>query len=140
MSPSLITLMIWSSYDPFTLNEQEFPHENHVFIYDRCESNHTIEWLIILLSYYFVLSSALMCLASNFKNKAQAFQRHQGHQCFAFLSNYIAVLALIYWYFFRLKEQDTNTLLTTHGILYAGMVASLFCVKFFSLFRRCIHH
>ena len=33
---------------------------------------------------------------------------------------YIAILALIYWYFFRLKEPDTDTLLTTHGILYAG--------------------
>ena len=121
VSPSLIVLVIWSSYDPFTRHEQEFPHENYVFIYGRCQSNYTIEWLILLLSYYFILSTALMCLAlKTSRIRHKHFRDTKATNAFAFLSNYIVVLALIYWYFFRLKKQDTNTLLTTHGILYAG--------------------
>ena len=121
VSPSFLILVIWSSYDPHMLHEVKSPQDNYVFIYGRCLSNHTIKWLGTLLTYYFLLSIILVCLAlKTSKIRYKHFRDTKATNAFVYLSCFLITLTLIYWYFFRLQELKDTTLLITSGVLYTG--------------------
>ena len=121
VSPNLFILVLWSSYDPFTLNEEMSLQENYVFVYSRCLSEHTIKWLITEVIYFLFLSVTLMCLAlKTSKIRYKHFKDTKATNAFIYLCNFVIILALIFWYFFRLREPSTTTLLTTNFILYIG--------------------
>ena len=93
ISPVLFILVIWSSSDPFTLIHLEVHHKNFIFVDSMCSSNYTIEWLISLLFYVFILSVALTCLALKTANiRYKHFRDTKATNAFAYLSCYIGIL------------------------------------------------
>ena len=121
VSPSTFILVLWSSCDPHTLKEARSYRQNSVFIYNRCSSNHTINWLGVLFAYYIVVLVVLICFTiKTSKIRYKHFSDAKATNAFAYLSTFVIVLTLIYWYFFRLQELSSSTLFATSAVLYVG--------------------
>ena len=123
VSPSFTVLLLWSIYDPFTLTALKFHHETYILTYNGCQSNYTIHWLGALLFYYFMLSLAMLCLAiKTSKIRFKHIRDTKATNAFTFLSSFIAVQILIYWYFLYLQEPHIKTVLASHGVSFAAHI------------------
>ena len=103
VSPNFLVLVIWSSFDPLALTFIKKPQKNFLLIHTRCNSEHIIKWVAVLLFYIFTFSCALVFLAlKTSKIRYQNFNDTKATNAFTYLTCFTATLALIYWYFFYL--------------------------------------
>ena len=89
---------------------------------DSCSSAHLITWLVSLLSYIFILSSAVVCLAIiSSKIRYQHFRDTKATNAFTYLSCFVTILTLIHWYFFYSREPPSiSSILISDNVLYIG--------------------
>ena len=101
-TPNFIILLLWSSTDPYTPTELEFPQQNFVRVQFRCLSEYTSFWLSAIFIDYCILSAALVYLAlKTSKIRYKHFQDAKATNAFVYLSQFFIVVYAIYRYYFR---------------------------------------
>ena len=63
LSPSILTLIMMQLLDTFTESEEVFHLKSYDLVYHGCSNEHTIVWILILLTYNLCLATALVILA-----------------------------------------------------------------------------
>ena len=122
VSPNFLVLVIWSSFDPLALTFNENPQKNFLLIHTRCNGEHILKWVAVLLLYIIVFSFALVCLAlKTSKIRYQYFNDTKATNAFTYLTTLAATLTIIYWYYFyQLGLSFISASNISNGALYAG--------------------
>lgn len=121
MLPQLLILVLFSATDTFKNDVFKFNERSHIRIVEGCSSKHTIVWLGLMLVYIVTVTIALTVLAfKSSKVRYNNFQDTKATNAFTFLTIFIMIVGLAYWYFFRNLKPLFTYIVENEVVLYTS--------------------
>jgi hypothetical protein len=117
--PTLLILIIWMALDAFKNLSSRFPQRSHEVIIERCDADHVVTWIGLLLVYTVSVIIALAILAfKSSKIRYKNFQDTKATNAFTFLTIITIILGVMYWLFLRNFEDSFHNIMSSSVPLY----------------------
>lgn len=119
--PSVLILLLWFTIDPVEIRILEVPHKDHLGIFHRCFSEHTIVWVSLQFSYIGLLILAVVILG--FKSseiRYRNFRDTKATNAYTYVLILLTFLIITYWWFFRSLGPEFNDVWKSYITLYTG--------------------
>ena len=148
LCPQILILLLWYAIDTYVNLNFEFIEDHRLVTGDSwCgESNYISIWITLLVLYLFLITLILVIFAfKTSKIRYKNFQDTKATNAYTFLSVYITITGLIYWYFFRSLSLDATfssivktatTLCISHDVLAILCPTFLFVPKVYPPLKR----
>ena len=126
MSPNILILLLWTTLDMRHDKIEYFELPGYIAATDRCKSNNTELWLLLMLAYNIILSLAVVIVAiKSRKIRLKQFKDTKKVNLLIFLILLVGISTFSYWFIFSIT--DTHFEVSIY-ILYSGhIVISFLC-------------
>lgn len=121
LAPNVLILILWSAIDPLLNRVLQTEHQNFIEIREKCSSEHIFIWPILLITYLSILIIIVIIITfKTSKIRFKIFRDTKATNAFAFVTIFVTVMTLTYWYFFRSLEPTIEISRSSLYSLYAG--------------------